>query len=85
MRARGAALTPSQPPPRQEDNGACQNPILLPSNFTADYLWGPAQFGYTRMTARNASVLHLEQVVVRPTTQIWKSVDIVQPSHGPFA
>ena len=67
-----------------EDSGACQNPILLPSEFTDAYLWGPLQFGYTRMVARNATVLHLEQVVVRPQVGVWAARDIVQPAHGPF-
>ena len=68
-----------------EDSGLCQNPIVLPSNFTAEYLWGPEQFGYTRMTARNATVLHIEQIKVRPAVGVWAAIDIVQPNHGAFA
>jgi hypothetical protein len=37
------------------------------------------------MRALNATVLHLEQVVVRPSVGVWRAVDIVQPAHGPFA
>ncbi len=60
------------------------NPIILPSDFTHQYLWGPEQYSYTRMWAPNATVLHLEQVKVFPTPGVWASIDIVQPKHGPF-
>ena len=68
-----------------EDAGICYNPILLPSNFTESYLWGPQQYGYTRMVALNDTVLHLEQVSVLPSIHVWREWDIVQTSHGPFA
>jgi hypothetical protein len=61
------------------------NPIVLPSDFTAQYLWGPEQYSYTRLWASNATVLHLEQVKVFPQPGIWAQIDIVQPKHGPFA
>ena len=67
-----------------EDAGICYNPILLPSNFTYQYLWGPEQYSYTRMWAANSSVLHLEQVKVFPTPSVWAEIDILQPRHGPF-
>ena len=67
-----------------EDSELCQNPILLPSDFTHDYLWGLQQYSYTRLWAYNASVLHMEQVKVLPTPSIWRAIDIVQPNHGPF-
>jgi len=43
-----------------------------------------SEYSYTRLIARNATVLHLEQVKVLPTPTIWRAIDIVQPSHGPF-
>ena len=67
-----------------EDSGICYNPIILPSNFTESYLWGPQQYGYTRMVAYNATVLHLSQVSVDPTFHIWREWDIVQNHHGSF-
>ena len=67
-----------------EDKGICYNPIILPSDFTHKYLWGPEQYSYTRMWVANASVLHVEQVKVLPTPSIWAEIDIVQPIHGPF-
>ena len=67
-----------------EDSELCQNPILLPSDWTADYLWGLEQYSYTRLRVSNATVLHLEQVKVLPSPSIWRAIDIVQPRHGPF-
>lgn len=68
-----------------EDSGICWNPILAPSAFTADYLWGPLQYGYSRLTAVNETLLHLEQIAVLPApAKIWRAWDIVQHAHGSF-
>ena len=67
-----------------EDAGICYNPILAPSDFTFKYLWGPQQYSYTRLWSINSSMLHLEQIKVFPTPEVWAAVDIVQTDHGPF-
>jgi len=67
-----------------EDSELCQNPILLPSDYTYEYLWGLQQYGYTRLHVYNSTVLRMEQIKVLPTPSVWKSIDIVQPNHGPF-
>lgn len=68
-----------------EDSELCQNPILVPSDFTYKYLWGLQQYGYTRLHVFNSTVLRMEQIKVLPTPSVWASIDIVQPNHGPFS
>ena len=74
-----------------EDNGDCLNPMGdAAGTWSRARLAGdPAQYGYSRFWVSNASSFHFEQVQTSvaggPTLWAAGTIDIVQPSHGPFA
>lgn len=71
-----------------ENKGECLNPMGPPAgSWSRARLAGdPAQYGYSRFWASNATHWHLEQVqVLLPGRPLWnETVDIFQPHHGPF-
>jgi len=72
-----------------ENKGECLNPMGPPAgSWSRARLAGdPAQYGYSRFWAPNASAWHFEQVQVALPggPQLWgEAVDVFQPRHGPF-
>lgn len=71
-----------------ETSGECLNPMGPPAgDWSAARLAGdPVQYGFSKLWAPNATVFSFQQwqSSVGPEPVLWRQVDVVQHSHGPF-